>query len=138
MRQWIPHIYDSRKAIWEMLNTGYGVGVTTDPTDRSQNLRRHIHIDIPFETFRVFGFLDNTGFRTTAPGQQSRRDYGLFNDVQRSFYSAYFAGHGMKVQALTLPNGMFGSIYVGSWRVSDSGLLNMSGLDSYLSNLFNE
>ncbi len=44
----------------------------------------------------------------------------------------------MKVQALTLPNGMFGSIYVGSWRVSDSGLLNMSGLDSYLSNLFTE
>ena len=31
---------------------------------------------------------------------------------------------------------MIGSIFFGSWRVSDSGLLNMSGMDSYLSTLF--
>ena len=39
---------------------------------------------------------------------------------------------------MSLPNGMIGSVYVGSWRESDSGLLNMSGLDSYLSDLFRE
>ena len=39
---------------------------------------------------------------------------------------------------MTLPNGMFGSIYVGALRVSDAGLLNMSGLDTYLSRLFCE
>ena len=33
---------------------------------------------------------------------------------------------------------MFGSIYIASLRVSDSGLLNMSGLDACLSNLFRE
>ena len=62
----------------------------------------------------------------------------FFDDVQRSFYSAYFAGHGLKVQTLTLPNGMIGSAYIGAWRVSDAGLLNTSGLDTYLTSLFNE
>ena len=33
---------------------------------------------------------------------------------------------------------MFGSIYLASLRVSDSGLLNMNGLDNYLSSLFRE
>ena len=47
-------------------------------------------------------------------------------------------GHGMKVQALSLPNGMFGSIFIGPLRVSDSGLLSMSNLDTYLSRLFQE
>ena len=35
-----------------------------------------------------------------------------------------------------LPNGMIGSINLGLWRESDSGLLNMSGLDQYLQSLF--
>ena len=33
---------------------------------------------------------------------------------------------------------MIGSVYLGSWRASDSSLLNLSGLDNYLANLFNE
>ena len=33
MRQWIPHISDFKKAIWDKLNTGYGVEVTTDPEE---------------------------------------------------------------------------------------------------------
>ena len=69
---------------------------------------------------------------------QDERKIGFNDDVQKSFYIGYFAGHGFKVQALTLPKGMFGSIYLTSLRVSDTGLLNMSGLDSYLSNLFQE
>ena len=84
------------------------------------------------------GFLDDTGFGTTAPGRERCRNFVLFSDVQRSFYSGYFADHGFKVRALTLPNGIFGSIYLVSLRVSDSGLLNMSGLDNYLSSLFRE
>ena len=35
-------------------------------------------------------------------------------------------------------NGMFGSIYLASLCVSDTGLLNMSGLDNYLPSLFRE
>ena len=80
----------------------------------------------------------NIGYRTTAPGRKMRRKIGFNDNVQRSFYSEYFADHGFKVQALTLLNGMFGSIYLASLRVSDTGLLNMSGLDNYLSNLFRE
>ena len=63
---------------------------------------------------------------------------GFHDDIQRAFYSAYFAGHGMKIQVVSLPNGMVGSVYLGAWRVSDAGLLNMSGLDNYLSSLFQE
>lgn len=49
-----------------------------------------------------------------------------------------FSGHGLKVQAITFPNGMFGSIYLGAWRISDASLLNMSVLDTYLVSLFTE
>ena len=63
---------------------------------------------------------------------------GFHDDPQHSFYSGSFAGHGLKLQASTLPNGMFGLIYIAFLRVSDSGLLNVSGLDTYLSNLFTE
>ena len=44
----------------------------------------------------------------------------------------------MKIQAVSLPNGMIGSIFIASWRVSDAGLLNLSGLNTYLSSLFHE
>ena len=104
--------------------------------DETQN--QYFYLDIPFESFRIFGFLDDTGFRTTAPGNNTRRRMGFSDDIQRTFYSGYFGHHGLKIQALTLPNGMFGSIYVGALRVSDAGLLNMSGLDTYLSRLFSE
>ena len=103
--------------------------------DSVQNI---VHLSIPFDAFRIFGFLDDTGFRTTATGIGTRRRYGYHDDVQRAFYSHYFSGHGLKVQAVTLPNGMIGSVFVAAWRVSDSGLLNMSGLDTYLSRLMRE
>ena len=51
----------------------------------------------------------------------------FFDDMQRSFYGGYFGGHGFKVHALMLPNGMFGLIYLASLRVSDLGLFSMSG-----------
>lgn len=138
MRMWLPQINEFRLAIWKKLNDGYTVEERYNSSDLSQNWRTIVLLSIPFDAFRIFGFLDDTGFRTTAPGITSRRIYGFFDDVQRAFYSAYFAGHGLKVQTLTLPNGMIGSVYIGAWRVSDAGLLNMSGLDTYLAALFNE
>ena len=62
----------------------------------------------------------------------------FFDNIQHVFYSAYFAGHGIKMQVVSLPNGMVGSVFFGSWRVSDAGMVNMSGLDGYLSALFRE
>ena len=109
-----------------------------DTTDILTNIRTIVLLSIPFESFHIFGFLDDTGFRTTAPGIATRQTNGFFDNSQRAFYSAYFSGHGLKVQTLSLPNGMVGSVYLGAWRVSDSGLLNMSGLDRYLTSLFNE
>lgn len=64
--------------------------------------------------------------------------FGFHDDPQRAFYSAYFSGHGLKVQVVGLPNGMIGLVYLASWRESDSGVLNMSGLDQYLQGLFQE
>jgi hypothetical protein len=79
-------------------------------------------LSIPLESFRIIGFVDDTGFRTNAPGRDTRRRLGYIEDVQRAFYSGYFAGHGLKVQGITLPNGLFGSVFVAPLRVSDAGL----------------
>ena len=138
MRMWIPHIDSFRFAIWQKIKEGFTVEETYDTQTYETVTSRLISLDIPYDAFRIFGFLDDTGFRTTTPGGESRRINGFFDDVQRSFYSGYFAGHGLKVQALTLPNGMIGSCYVGSWRQSDAGMLNMSGLDTYLSSILRE
>lgn len=42
----------------------------------------------------------------------------------------------MKIQVVTFPNGIFGSGFIRTRRVSDSGLPSMSGIDTYLSTLF--
>lgn len=47
-------------------------------------------------------------------------------------------GYGTKVQTLSFPNGIVGSVYLGAWRVSDYGVLKVSGLDKYLTSLFND
>ena len=77
-------------------------------------------------------------FFTAYPGIGVRKRIGLFNDIQRSFYSGYFGGHGMQLQALTFPNDMFGSVYIGTLRVSPAELMSMSSLYTYLSQLFRE
>lgn len=88
-----------------------------------------VTLQAPFESFR-------TGFQTMAPGIGARRRYGFSDDIERAFYSGYFSGHGIKVQAITLPNGMVGSIYLGLLRISDSSLLNMSNLNCHLMHFF--
>ena len=131
MQQWVNKIDDFRETIWRKVSAGGTIEI--DGVNETL-----VTLDMPFDSFRVFGFLDDTGFRTTAPGIGARRRLGFVDDAQRAFYSGYFAAHGIKVQAITLPNGLIGSIYLGSLRVNDSGLLNMSNLNSYLVDLFNE
>ena len=120
------------------LNEGYSGIERYDVIDMLQNYTTIVLLSIPFASFRMFGFLDDIRLRTTAPGITSRHINRFFDEVQRSFYLAYLSGHGLKVKTLTLPNGMVGSVYLGAWRVSDSGLLTMSGLDSYLTSIFNK
>ena len=110
LRQWVPDITGFRFDIWHKVTNG--ISVEQSRSESSNNPTRYITLQIPYESFRIFGFLDDTGFWTSTPGRETSRTHGFYDDVQRSFYSAYFAGHGLKVQALTLPNGMFGSIYM--------------------------
>ena len=77
---------------------------------------------IPYESFHMFAFIDETWFCTTTPGISTRRRYDFHDNVQRLFYLSYCSGYGIEVQAVTLPNGMFGSVYVGAWMVSDAVL----------------
>ena len=64
--------------------------------------------------------------------------YDFDDDIQRSFSSDYFAGHGIKAHAISLLYGMICSRYLGSWRVTNSGLLNLNVLNNCLTNLFHE
>ena len=76
-------------------------GATVEETDHNEQVRGNvsnfIFLGIPLNSFRLFGFLDDTGFRTTAPGRGIRRNYGFLDDVQRTFYSGHFSAHGLKV-----------------------------------------
>ena len=51
--------------------------------------RSFIFWGIPLNSFRIFGFLDDNGFRTTAPGRRMRTNISVNDDFQRSFYSGY-------------------------------------------------
>ena len=101
----------------------------------TSNMFFWIYLLIRFVSLGSWTTLDVEPF---SPGTSVRRENGFYDDIQRAFYSGYFAGHGLKVQALSLPNGMIGSVYVSSLRNSDSGLLNLSGLNEYLEDLFRD
>ena len=90
-----------------------------DNEDVNMNNTGPTILHIPLDSFRIFGFVDDTGFRTNAPRRDTRRRLGYTEDIQRAIYSGYFTGHGLKVQAITLPNGLFGSIFVAPLIVTD-------------------
>ena len=60
MRMWLPQLDEFRFAIWKKLNEGYSVEERFNPDDISQNWRTIILMSIPFDAFRIFGFLDDT------------------------------------------------------------------------------
>ena len=66
-------------------------------------------LQIDFNTFRVFGYLDTTHVKTCRPGagpveNGDRREDAY--DLQRAFCLTYLKAHGLKVQSICLPNGM--------------------------------
>lgn len=80
-------------------------------------LTRHHIINTPFETWRVFGIIDNTCIKTSRPGDGPENDtehaqlrVGA-HELQRAFYSGYMRAHGLKYQTLLLPNGMLCSVW---------------------------
>lgn len=122
-----------RRAIWNKLCNGACM------VERLHNnllwSREYIFHDIPFETFRYFGFIDDTSLKTSRPDDEPTRFYNFIHDIQRAFFSNYARGHGLKVQIVIFPNGMIGSVFIASLRHNDHGMMNMSGISSYLNQL---
>ena len=105
---------DFRYAIWLKLKEGATIQERFGYEGVMNSICTIVYLSIPCDAFRIFGFLDDTGFRTTVAGIETRRRYGFHDDVQRAFYSRYFSGRGLKLEAVTLPNGRIGSAFVGA------------------------
>ena len=65
-----------------------------------------------FETFQVFGFLDDFGMPTACPGVTARRRHGFADDIRRAFFSGCFCSHGLKAQVVYLHIGLIGSVLI--------------------------
>lgn len=122
-----------RKAIWNKLRRGACM------VERMHNnilrSREYVFHDIPFETFRYFGFIDDTSLKMARPGDEPTRFYDFIHDIQRAFFSNYACGHGLKSQVIILPNGMIGSVFIAALRHNDQGMINMSVICNYLISL---
>lgn len=64
-----------------------------------------------FERFRTVGFIDCTILKTTRPGQWSKADGTRGDDdEQRAFYTWRKKVHGLKFQAVVMPDGMIADL----------------------------
>ena len=88
-------------------------------------------MDLVFDTFRIFGFIDDFGMPTLRPGDAPTRRLGFRHDIQMAYYSGYFKEQGLKAQAVFLPNGMYRRVYIDLLAQNNKGMLNKSGLDQY-------
>ena len=57
-------------------------------------------MDLSFESFRIFGFMDDVAFLMCRPGDSPRRRENYQHDIQEAFWSGYFCEHGLKAQAV--------------------------------------
>ena len=48
-----------------------------------------------YDSFRVFGFLDDFALPTARPGNSANQREGFHENIQRAFYSGYFRKHGL-------------------------------------------
>ena len=84
MRQWLPYMDDFREAIWEQLQDGL---VNERSRDGSEV---NWEIWVPFESFRIFGWLDDTDLKTTRPRPgrtiDNPSESSDLRDTQQAFY----------------------------------------------------
>ena len=135
LQQWLPsHLHLCRRLIYDDVMRGAIQEVTTE--NGQEVNREYIRLQYDSDTFRIFAFLDDFGMPTARPGDSVRRRRGFIDNIQRAFFSGYFHKHGLKAQVVFLPIGLIGSVYIAELRQNDTGVLNMSGLDSYLVRIF--
>ena len=84
MSMWVPFIDEFREAIWDKLLDG----IVHERHDGESNLWE---VWLPFETFRIFGWLDDTDMATNRPraGQTTQNDNEQrieLRDTQQAFY----------------------------------------------------
>jgi hypothetical protein len=81
MRMWTPFVHDFRAAIWDKLQDGI-------INERDRNGREvNWEILLPAETFRIFGWLDDTDMRTNRPRAATTVDTVTdVRDTQQAFY----------------------------------------------------
>ena len=93
LEQWIPsHLDVCRQLIYDALASGGIKEVEFE--DRQVVDRWWILHHFQFESFRVFGFLDDFAMRSA-----NRRNM-YESDVQQAFYSGYLRSHGLKAQVV--------------------------------------
>ena len=59
------------------------------------------------------------------------RSIGAYH-IQRDFYSGCYRGHRLKYLNISLPNGLFGSVWGTSHNYKNVGVYNMRGLEDFL------
>jgi hypothetical protein len=131
LNQWLPDKLDvCRELIFNSVTTGaikeiqFEEGQVVD----CQWILHHFEYD----SFRVFGFLDDFALPTARPGNLAHQREGFNENIQRAFYSGYFRKHGLKAQVVYLPIGLIASIFITEIRQNDNGFLTMSGINDYL------
>ena len=121
-----------REAIWRRLISA----PMLDEIRWNGNIVQEIYrlVWLRLDQFRIFGFIDCTDVQMCRPTPDESSPFSA-EELQRSFYSNYFKAHGVKFQVVVFPDGMIGSIFGCSIRHNDNGVLNMSGLCTYLMNI---
>jgi hypothetical protein len=111
MSQWIPGLLHAcRRLIYDALSSDaieeveYLNGKLVD--------RRWILHHFQFNSFHIFGFLDDYAMPTARPGNSVTRRYDFKSDIQWAFYSGYLCRHGLKAQVVYLPIGIIGSVFI--------------------------
>ena len=84
MRQWVPFIDDFRAGIWDkMLN-----GLVSETRRGGPTIDWEVYV--PFNQFRIFGFLDDTDLKTDRPRPgrsiENNSDLAELRDTQVAFY----------------------------------------------------
>jgi hypothetical protein len=86
MEQWLPRDLDlCQQLIYDDLMSGAIEEITFE--DGQEVDREWILHRFDFETFQIFGFLDDFGMPIARPGDTARRRRGFSNDIQRAFFS---------------------------------------------------